>query len=74
MRLNIQTRERVLTLKEQGYTYRSIKERLKDEGIAVSIKTLYLLVAKYKKTGMVTDTVRSKILVWENIGEITLLN
>ena len=50
----------MLTLKEQGYTYRSIKERLKDEGIAVSIKTLFLLVTKYKKTGMVADMPRAK--------------
>lgn len=60
MRLNVTTRERVIALKSQGYTYRSIKERLHDEGITVSIKTLYLLVAKYKQTGTVDDRPRSK--------------
>ena len=60
MRLNIQTRERVVTLKKQGYTYRSIKETLRGEGITVSIKTLYMLMAKYNKTGTVADRPRAK--------------
>ena len=60
MRLNIQTRERVVNLKKQGYTYKAIRERLQEEGITVSIKTLYLLLAKYNHTKSVTDRPRGK--------------
>ena len=60
IRLNNQTRERVVTLKRQGYTYRAIKERLEEEGITVTIKTLYLLMAKYKKWNTVADMPRAK--------------
>ena len=65
MRLDVQTRQRVVHLKNQGCTYKSIKERLHEEGIRVSVKTLYLLMAKYRQTGSVLDRPRrvaSKIL------------
>ena len=46
-------------LKKQGYTYRNIRERLEEEGIQVSIKSLYLLVVKYQQTGSVLDKCRA---------------
>ena len=58
MCLDTQIRKRVVTLKKQGYTYRSIKTE--DEGTTVSIKTLYLLVAKFYNTGMVADRPQDK--------------
>ena len=59
MRLDLQTRERVVTLKRQGYTYREIRERLREEQIEVTVKSLYLLVAKYNQTGSVVDRYRA---------------
>ena len=49
-RLDLRTRERVVTLKQQGHTYKAIQQRLEEEGITVTIKTLYLLVTKYIRT------------------------
>ena len=65
MRLDVQTGQRVVYLKSRGYTYKTIRERLKTEGVCVSTKSLYLLVAKYRQTKSVTDRPRravSKIL------------
>ena len=42
-------------LKEERYTYKDIQERMAEEGTIVTIKTLYLLVAKYRKTMTVAD-------------------
>lgn len=42
MRLDIQMRKRVVRLKEEGYTYKEIQEHLAEEGIRVTITTLYL--------------------------------
>ena len=60
MRLNLETREKVVRLKKQGYTYRAIRDRLEEEGISVTIKTLYLLLAKYNQAGYVADRPRAK--------------
>ena len=54
-RLDVQTRERVMFLKQQGFTYKNIQQRFKEEGITITIKTLYLLVSKYNQTGSVSD-------------------
>lgn len=73
MRLDVQTRARVIRLKEEGYTYKRIRERLLEEGTSVSVKSLYLLVAKYKRTKSVLDRPRAaipKILRDEHYREI----
>ena len=57
-RLDIRTRERVVLLKKNGFTYKEIKERLKEEGIETTIKSLYLLVAKFNNTNSVVDRPR----------------
>ena len=62
MRLDVQTRARVIRLKEEGYTYKRIRERLLEEGTSVPVKSLYLLVAKYKRTKSVLDMPRAAIL------------
>ena len=49
-----------MRLKKLGYTYRAIQRRLKEEGTAVSIKTLYLLMVKYNNTKTITDRPRAK--------------
>ena len=59
-RLGVETRERVVTLKQQGYTFKSIQQRLEEEGITVTMKTLYLLVTKHTHTGSVLDRHRAK--------------
>ena len=58
MRLDLRTRERVVLLKKQGYTYREIAQRLKEENITISIKGLYLLITKYRSTNSVVDKPR----------------
>lgn len=40
---------------KNSYTYKEIKERLKEEGIGTTIKSLYLLVTKFKNTNSVVD-------------------
>ena len=59
-RLDLRTRERIVTLKQQGHIYKAIQQRLEEEGITVTIKTLYLLVTKYIRTNTVVDRPRSK--------------
>ena len=73
MRLDVQTRARVIHLKNEGYTYNRIRERLLEEGISVSVKSLYLLLVKYKQTNSVVDRPRAavpKILRDEHYCEI----
>ena len=61
MRLDVQTRARVIHQKNEGYTYNCIHERLLEEGISVSVKNLYLLVVKYKQTNSVVDRPRAAV-------------
>ena len=68
-RLDLQTRSRVVRLKEEGHTYKAIQKCLEEEGIIITIKRLYLLMAKYYKTNSVVDRPRSssrKILSHEH--------
>ena len=58
MRLDLRTREKVVLLNKQGYTYKQIRDRLKEESINVTIKSLYLLVCKYRSTKSVVDRPR----------------
>ena len=47
-----------MLLKKQGYTYREIASRLKEENIIVTINSLYLLVTKYRHTNSLVDKPR----------------
>ena len=60
MRLDLSTRRRVVLLKEAGMTYKEIQQRLAEEDITVTIKTLYLLVAKFRETKSVVDRPRGQ--------------
>ena len=55
VRLDLRTREKVVLLKKQGYVHQEIAQRLKEENISISIKSLYLLSAKYRYTNSVVD-------------------
>ena len=75
MRLDLETRARVVRLKNEGYTYKHIRERLLEDGISVSVKSLYLLVRKYKQTNSVANRPRAavtKILTDEHYCEIDM--
>ena len=60
-RLDLQTRSRVVRLKEEGHAYKSIQESLREEGFTVTIKTLFLLVTKYRQSLSVEDRQRSSV-------------
>ena len=48
----------MVVLKSRGYTYKDIQNRLQEEGIEITIKSLYLLVTKYSHTNSITDRPR----------------
>ena len=60
MRLDLATRSRVVHLKAEGFTYKQIQKRLEDEGIRVSVKSLYQLVTKHRATMSVLDRTRGR--------------
>ena len=47
-------------LKAEGFTYKQIQKRLEDEGIRVSVKSLYQLVTKHRATMSVLDRTRGR--------------
>lgn len=57
MRLDVLTRKKVIQLKEKGHTYKEIQHCLL-KGVKVTIKMLYLLVAKYRQMRSVADKPR----------------
>ena len=54
-RMSIDTRSRVVFLWQKGYKWKSIHERLVEEGIEVSKTSLYRLIKKFRETGSVHD-------------------
>ena len=58
-RLTIETRQRVVMLWRSGWKIRDIHRRLREEGTSISETSLYLLVSKFAKTGLVRDIKRS---------------
>ena len=58
MRLDLGTRTRVITLKQNGLSYLEIKRHLEEEDIKVSIVSLWKLVDKYHRTSSVIDRPR----------------
>ena len=61
-RLDLRTGESVVLLKEKGYTYKEIKEHLKEVDIDITIKSLYLLIKKYVLTQSVINRPRQSLL------------
>ena len=49
-RLCLESRRRVVLLNKQGYSVREIQARLHEEGIVVSLVTLYKLLPREKET------------------------
>ena len=56
--LSVETRRRVVILKEGGLSMTEIKKRLKEEQIEVSRVALYKLWRRYEKSGSIADTPR----------------
>ena len=54
-RLDVSTRGRVVVLRQKGYSVREIRARLMEEGIPVSLVSIYKLLKKYEYTGSVVD-------------------
>ena len=53
--MSIATRTRVVHLQKMGYSLKKIRDRLLEENIKVSKKSISLLLSKYHSTGSVAD-------------------
>ena len=58
-RLAVETRARIITHRCLGYTLRMINDRLKEEGIHVTLRSLQRLWAKFRSLHTVLDLPRS---------------
>jgi len=58
-RMSADTRVRVVCLWRAGFSVVKIRERLLEEGIVVSRKSLYLLLKKYNETNSIADQKRA---------------
>ena len=58
-RMDVSTRGRVVVLREKGYSVAKIRTRLKEEGILVSLVSIYKLLKKHEHTGSVADRKRT---------------
>ena len=58
-RMSADTRARVVCLWRAGFSVVKIRERLLEEGIVVSRKSLYLLLKKYNETDSIADQTRA---------------
>ena len=56
--LNIETRRRVIVLKQAGYSFVEIKKRLGEKDIAISLQALHNLVKKYQAKNTLMDLPR----------------
>ena len=54
-RMSLATRSRVISLWKSGFTVSKIHNRLQEENLTVSKKSLCLLIRKYRRTGSVAD-------------------
>ena len=55
LRLDVDTRTRVIVLRSKGYSVSAIRRRLAEENILVSVVALYKLLKKAKELGTVDD-------------------
>ena len=58
-RISIEARRRILILKNEGYSVRSIQERLLEEQIYTSKTAIYELLRKYSNHHVYTDLPRA---------------
>ena len=54
-RISVETRRRVIVLKEQGYSMSAIIKRLNEERIIISWQSLYKLLYKFHTTSQLGD-------------------
>ena len=54
-RIDLTTRRRVVVLYERGYSVRSIKKRLEEENVVISVPALYNLLNKHHKKDTIAD-------------------
>ena len=59
-RLSLEARRRVVTLFEKGVSVRDIHNRLEEENFVVTKQTLYRLIQKFKRDGVIVDLPRRK--------------
>ena len=59
-RLNLETRKRVIVLLRAGYSMRKIYDRLHDEGILLTLRSLYRLRKKFHQFHTISDLPRRK--------------
>ena len=59
-RLDLETRRRVLALRQAGYSFNVIKERLAEENISVTSRSLQRLGKKFREHGTYKDLARRK--------------
>ena len=57
-RLSIEDRLRIVTLASKGYSFSSIRRRLIEENISISVQALYNLMAKFREKGTIVDLPR----------------
>ena len=57
-RMSLETRQRVVTMRQKGFTVKTVRERLESEGISVSKEGILRLLKKFKLTGSVKDQPR----------------
>ena len=57
-RIDLTTRRRVVILYERGYSVRSIKKRLEEENVVISVPALYNLLNKHHKKDTIADLPR----------------
>ena len=53
--LSLETRNKVIVMKKNGYPVSEIQERLSQEGMIISKVSLYALVKKFETTKLVID-------------------
>ena len=59
-RLNLETRKRVIVLLRAGFSIREIYDRLQDEGVMVTLRSLYRLQKKFCRFHTISDLPRRK--------------
>ena len=58
-RMSMETRQRVVHLRQSGMKIKDIRTQLQEEGVKVSATSLYILVGKFSKTGKICDLHRA---------------
>lgn len=54
-RLSVETRSKVILMKQNGYSVTVIQKRLVEEGVQVSKVSLFALIKKFNQTKLIID-------------------